>query len=539
LKTDVLVVGAGPTGLMLANELARRGIDAVIVDRHSGPAQQSRAMVVHARTLEIYQKLGIAERALDLGRVGSGANMWAEGRWTARIPFGDLGKDVSPFPYVLMLGQDDNERILGQRLAEQGAAVLWNTELVALEQHADRVAAMLRLPDGTLQQVDAGYIAGCDGARSAVRAHCGIGFPGAPYEHVFFVADTIATGGMKPDEVNVYLWRDGFHLFFPMRAQDGWRVIGILPEALRGKPNLTFDDVIPAVRREAGAQLEFRACHWFSTYRIHHRRAERFRDRRCLLLGDAAHVHSPMGAQGMNTGLQDAYNLGWKLELVLKRRASESLLDTYDAERSAVAQRLLHSTDRAFQFVATDSWFAGILRTKVVARLAAFAMTKEPARRLAFRTLSQTGIRYPESALSQSLPGLPPDAPGAGDRFPWLKVKLAAGGAVEDLYRKLDDTAFNLLVFGQHASTHAPAGLHERVRTHVIPADDWNSAELARAKIPPTSFFVLRPDGHVGFAGVRYEEHAVRRYFVERYGMSDGRRGGAHSHARACAAQSR
>ena len=154
---------------------------------------------------------------------------------------------------------------------------------------------------------------------------------------------------MRPDELNVYLWRDGFHLFFPMRGKDRWRVIGILPEELRARDDVTFDEVVPSIAREAGADLAFRQCDWFSTYRIHHRAAERFRDRRCFLLGDAAHIHSPAGAQGMNTGLQDAYNLAWKLALVVQGRADAALLDTYEQERIPVAQRLLETTDRAFQ----------------------------------------------------------------------------------------------------------------------------------------------------------------------------------------------
>ena len=295
MDTDVLIVGAGPTGLMLANQLGRRGIRAIIVDRHSGPAQQSRAMGVQARTLEIYSKLGIAERALELGRRGNGGNMWANGKLTARIPIGEIGKDLSPFPYILMLGQDYNEQIMGEHLSNWDIAVQWNTELVAIRQETGHVAATLRQPGGSTRTLAAAYVAGCDGGKSAVRELSGITFPGAPYEHVFFVADTEATGPMVPEELNVYLWRDGFHLLFPMRGKDRWRVIGILPKHLRPRDDLTWEDVIPAVRREAGADLSFKSCGWFSTYRIHHRCAERFRDRRCFLLGDAAHVHSPAG----------------------------------------------------------------------------------------------------------------------------------------------------------------------------------------------------------------------------------------------------
>ena len=341
MDTDVLIVGAGPTGLMLANQLARRGIRFEIVDRHSGPAQQSRAMAVHARTLEIYAKLGIAEQAVARGARGTGASMWANGRWRAQIPVGDIGKGLSPFPFVLMLGQDENEHIMGDKLKELGATVQWNTELIALEQQDDRVDVTLKQPDGTQRAISAAWVAGCDGSRSAVREKNGIGFPGAPYEHTFFVADTEATGSMRQNELNVYLSRDGFHLFFPMHGKDRWRVIGILPPQLRARDDVTFEQVVPSIREQAGTSLDFKSCLWFSTYRIHHRAAERFRERRCFVLGDAAHVHSPMGGQGMNTGLQDAYNLAWKLALVVSGRADAALLDTYAQDRMPVAQELL------------------------------------------------------------------------------------------------------------------------------------------------------------------------------------------------------
>src|SRR5262249_36405719 len=156
---------------------------------------------------------------------------------------------------------------------------------------------------------------------------------------------------------------------------DRWRVIGILPKHLRGRHDVEFDEVLPCIRSEAGTDLVFKSCDWFSTYRIQHRAAERFRDRRCFLLGDAAHVHSPMGGQGMNTGLQDAYNLAWKLALVVQGRAGDSLLDSYEAERIPVARRLLDTTDRAFTLFVSDSWIAGLFRTRILARIAAFAMT--------------------------------------------------------------------------------------------------------------------------------------------------------------------
>jgi len=512
MDTDVLIAGAGPTGLMLANQLARRGTRVLIIDRHSGPAQQSRAIAVQARTLEIYAKLGIADRAIELGKKGTGANMWAEGRWMARIPVGEIGQDLSPFPYVLMLGQDDNELIMGERLRDWGIEVQWNTELHAFEQGADGVTATLRQQDGTPRTVSAAYLAGCDGAHSAVRQLSGIAFPGAPYEQVFFVADTEATGPMRPGEVNIYLWRDGFHLLFPLRGQDHWRIVGILPPVLRQRENVTFEDVVPSIRQEAGAALSFRKCSWFSKYRSHHRCAEHFRERRAFLLGDAAHIHSPAGGQGMNTGLQDAYNLAWKLALVLAGKADASLLDTYEEERLPFAHRLLRTTDRAFNLLVSDGWLAGLFRTRLLARLAAFAMTFKSVQTLAFRTISQTGISYGASRLSQTLPDLAQTAPRAGDRFPWLRLKLTPNGAVEDLFQALDDTRFNLIVVGQNA--HAPK-LGDLLLVHCAVDDPVNAAELERARIPRPSFFLLRPDGHIALAGGRLQAGAVERYLSE------------------------
>ncbi len=513
LSTDVLIIGAGPTGLMLANQLGRRGIRAAIIDRHSGPAQQTRAMAVHARTLEIYAKLGVAQRAIELGLPGTGANLWSGGRLRAHIPFTGIGEGQSAFPYVLMLGQDDTERILGDHLRQWNMDVLWNHELVALEQAPNHVTATIQAPDGRTTMVTAAYVAGCDGGRSAVRELNGIKFVGAPYEHSFFVADTEATGPMVPNELNVYLWRSGFHLYFPMRGTNRWRVIGILPTELQDRPSLTFEDLVPSLLQEASRELSFKSCSWFSTYRIHHRCTERFRDRRCFLLGDAAHVHSPMGGQGMNTGLQDAYNLAWKLALVVSGRADSTLLDSYEAERAPVAHRLLETTDRAFQAVISDNWMASIFRTRILGRVAALAISRRRVQKRAFRLLSQIGISYPESPLSRTLPGTDAKAPQAGARFPWVHLRFQADAAPADLFERLDDRRFNLLVIGQPAPTRDQLGCGDLLQIHEVPSHPDNVAALARVDIAGPAYYLLRPDGHIGLVGRSFDAGALKDWF--------------------------
>jgi 2-polyprenyl-6-methoxyphenol hydroxylase-like FAD-dependent oxidoreductase len=517
LDTDVLIVGAGPTGLMLANQLARRGVRVLIIDRHSGPAQQTRAIGVQARTLEIYAQLGVIDQALELGLRTEGANLWANGQRQARIPVGDIGKSLSRFPYILMLGQDDNERILGNKLNEHGVAVQWNTELVTMTQLAEHVAVTLKQADGGVRESTAAWVGGCDGSHSTVRELCGIDFPGEPYEQVFFVADAVATGEMIPNELNIYLWEQGFHLFFPMHGENHWRVIGILPLALRERTDLSFDEVGTHVSNTAGITVTFTQCEWFSTYRIAHRSAARFREQRCFLLGDAAHVHSPMGAQGMNTGLQDAYNLAWKLSAVVKGEADVELLESYAEERMPVAQQLLKTTDRLFMGVVADTWIARLLRTKIIARVASVAMRRPRIQRLLFRTISQIGIRYRHSSLSSNLPGLPASAPQAGERFPWARLRLDDAGAMQDLFAAFDDTRFTLLVIGSVTAHDVIKALGERINTLSVHLDSDNRQALAAAGIAYPSGYLLRPDGHVALAGVRLDVKTIEDYFFEHH----------------------
>lgn len=515
-QTDVLIVGAGPTGLMMANQLIRRNINHIIIDKNSGPSVATKALGVQARTLEIYDHLGIADKAVEMGTPGDGASIHVKGKLVAELPFGEVGSSMSRYPYLLILGQDDNEKLLGEVFRSKGGEVQWRTELVALEQNSTGVFATVKKSDGSMDKIEAKYVAGCDGGKSTVRQLSNIDFVGAPYEQVFFLADTTATGPMVQKRLNVYMWKNGFHLFFPLRGNNHWRIAGILPVEQRHKDDLKFEAVVPSITREAGSTLSFKECNWFSTYRIHHRRAAKFREKRCFLMGDAAHVHSPVGAQGMNTGLQDAYNLAWKLALVISDKADEKLLNSYEQERIPVAERLLKTTDSMFTAIVSNGWFARMFRTQIYPKVIAFVMGTNRLRRLAFRTISQLNIHYPQSSLSQNLNGLGKKSPQAGDRFPWLHLKFSSNSAAEDVFKKFGDSNFTLVTFGHNAPLNLDNDYGGLVRVFQIPDDPANSSELRRVNIPNQSFYLIRQDGYIGLTGSVFESGTLGNYFRER-----------------------
>ena len=325
---------------------------------------------------------------------------------------------------------------------------------------------------------------------------------------------------MVPDELNVYLWREGFHLFFPMRGTDHWRLVGILPRNLRDKDDVTFDEVIPSLTHEAGAGLTFQACSWFSTYRIHHRRAARFRDRRCFLLGDAAHIHSPMGAQGMNTGLQDAYNLAWKLALVVSGRAAPG------------AARLLRGGAHSRRAAAAEYHRPRLLAHRVRhgagwsvphpgrGAVAAFAMSIERMQKLAFRTISQTGIRYPESPFRKHCRACPTMRHVPGTAFPGSSSRLRPAAPARTCSQALDDTQFTLLLFGQELTGRIAGSRKPAAHRSKFPSTPSTIRNFAARMSREPSFYLLRPDGYVGLAGTIADRNAITRYLNDSLHLS-------------------
>ena len=294
-------------------------------------------------------------------------NLWAGGRRAARVPIRRIGEGLSPFPFPLFLPQDVHERLLIERLADLGVTVERSIDVTRVEQDEQRVRAVLTR-DGAEEIVEAAYLAGCDGASSTVRDQLGIGFPGGTYSGAFYVADVDASGPAVDGGVHVDIEDEDFAIVFPLKTGERVRLVGVLRERIDPDREMNFEDV--RGKAIAHLQLDVTTVHWFSTYRVHHRVAERFRSGRVFLLGDAAHIHSPVGGQGMNTGIGDAVNLSWKLAAVLQQRAAESLLETYEPERIAFARRLVATTDRAFTVVTAPGGLARIVRTRLVPAMA-------------------------------------------------------------------------------------------------------------------------------------------------------------------------
>jgi 2-polyprenyl-6-methoxyphenol hydroxylase-like FAD-dependent oxidoreductase len=391
--TDVLIIGAGPTGLALALWLARKDVSLRIIDKTAEPGTTSRALAVQARTLEFYDQLGIADLVVAAGRNVFGANLWVAGKRRAHLPVGDFGKDISPYSFALAYPQDQHEKMLIEQLAKLGVHVERKTELVSFEEQSDHVRARLRSADGSEETVEAKYLAGCDGAHSAVRQILGIGFEGGTYEHIFYVADVEASGPVMNGEIHIGLDRDEFLAFFPLTKQGHARLVGTVRDASDVMlEKLQWNDVAKKVIEWMHIDVE--KVNWFSTYRVHHRVAKQFRRGRAFLLGDAAHVHSPVGGQGMNTGIGDAVNLGWKLVDVLRNGADPSLLDSYEPERIGFARRLVATTDQAFTAVTSSGPIARVVRLYIAPRVLPVLFLFRSFRRLMFRTVSQTDIHY-------------------------------------------------------------------------------------------------------------------------------------------------
>jgi 2-polyprenyl-6-methoxyphenol hydroxylase-like FAD-dependent oxidoreductase len=439
-RPSVLIVGAGPTGLALALWLTRLRVSVRIIDKSPQPGTTSRALAVQARTLELYRQVdpALSAAVVDAGLKVVAANIWVRGTKAARVPIQLLGDGLSPFPYALVYPQDAHERLLIERLDGLGVKVERRTELLRFDQHPEGVRAVLTQPDGSEEICRAAYLAGCDGASSTVREALGTGFPGGTYSGLFYVADVDGAGPPGEGEIHVDLEDSDFLAVFPLKGTGRLRLIGVIgrgPDRESGE--LTFDGI--GKRAIENLKLTIDRVNWFSTYRVHHRVATRFQDGRVFLLGDAAHIHSPVGGQGMNTGIGDAVNLAWKLAAVLHGAARESLLDTYEIERIGFARRLVATTDRIFTLVTRQGVVARWVRS-LVPRIAPLVSRPAPVRRFLFRVLSQIGVNYRNSPLSVGRAG----RVRGGDRLPWVETEVG-----NDNFIPLASPTWQVHVYGE------------------------------------------------------------------------------------------
>jgi 2-polyprenyl-6-methoxyphenol hydroxylase-like FAD-dependent oxidoreductase len=500
-RHDVLIVGAGPTGLVLALWLARQGVDVCIVDKTAEPGTTSRAMGVQARTLELYRQVGLADELVAAGSRNPAVNLWVKGKRAAHLSFGTAGAGITPYPFLLVYPQDQHERLLVQRLEQSGVTVRRNTEMMDFEDKGDHVSVRLRMADGAERLCEARFLAGCDGARSTIRHELGAAFEGGTYKQLFYVADVEASGPSANGEIHLSLEEGDFVGLFSYGRDGRGRLIGsVRDDRAEHADTLTFDDVGQRAIASIGLQVE--RVNWFATYHVHHRLAAHFRYGRTFLLGDAAHIHSPAGGQGMNTGIGDAINLAWKLRAVLKDGAPDSLLDSYEIERIAFAKRLVETTDRIFSFVTAEGNFADFVRTHIAPIFMGAAFHVGAVRQFMFRMVSQTMISYHDSPLSEASAG----QVRGGDRLPWV---VADG---QDNYATLDRIAWQVHVYGSASEALQTWCQQADIALHVFA---WDSAHQG-AGFARDAAYLLRPDTYVALADSSASPAGLERYLQER-----------------------
>ncbi len=483
MKTPVLIVGAGPTGLILALWLTRLGVAVRIIDKNADAGKESRAIGIQAHTLEQYQQIGLAEEIIKNGIKADMLTIRKNGDKTFSLPLIDMGKGLSPFPFFLFLPQDEHEKILIEHLRHAGVNIERNTELQTFTQKKKHVEVTLKSERG-LETIDFAYLCGCDGARSTIRNRLNIKFPGGTYSQIFYVADVMARrGDYTNHNLQICVSQKDFCLVLPVRSTGSLRLIGIVPEERENKDAITFEDVLPSLSNNTDIKVE--SLNWFSTYHVHHRVANHFRLNHVFLMGDAAHIHSPAGAQGMNTGIGDAINLAWKIAAVLKDNASTSLLDTYEIERKTFANQLVETTDKLFQIMTDKGLLGKCWRGFIFPYLLPLLFRLPSIRRFFFKLTSQIKINYRQSALSKGHA----NTLYGGDRLPWVKYETT------DNFSSLKSMNWQIHIYGEASETFAIDIKNLNLELHIFP---WNK-QAENAGLEKDAIYLIRPDGYISY----------------------------------------
>jgi 2-polyprenyl-6-methoxyphenol hydroxylase-like FAD-dependent oxidoreductase len=519
-------VGAGPTGLTLAAQLQALGASFRIVDRQADRVQESRALAIQPRTLEVLRGLEATRELLARGNDAVWVRLQAGGR-VVRVRLFGLGLADTAFPFLLFVSQAETEAVLGARLAAGGARVERTVELVSFSVGADGVACALRHRDGRTEQVRVRFLVGCDGAASSVRRGAGIPFQGGAYPQTFALADLEIDGNLNTDTAHAFLGKASILLCFPLGRPATWRILAMDPslQGRREPVRPSLEELQALADPLTGGRLRFRDPVWMTYFRLQHRHATRYRAGPVFLAGDAAHVHSPAGAQGMNTGIQDAWNLGWKLALVARGLAGEALLDSYDAERRPIGRFVVRFTDRAFSAATSTGPLVRALRTWLVPRVLPLALRFDAGLAYGFRTISQLGIHYRRSPAVQE--GRPPlrRGPRAGDRLPDARISRDGQGCW--LGEVLAAPRFHLLLCGRPGDwdasqlavvgrRHADALTVQHLTRDAVPGalHDVDGEAFARLGVKQTAQYLIRPDGHVGYRAAGTDLDGLDRYLA-------------------------
>jgi 2-polyprenyl-6-methoxyphenol hydroxylase-like FAD-dependent oxidoreductase len=518
-KTEVIIVGAGPTGLSLACQFIRYGVDFIILDKKETITPYSKAVGIHARTLEIYEQIGLAEQAVSEGNITERVRMVEGGEVRGEVELLKVGEGLSTYPYMLILEQSKNERLLYDFLQSNGKEVQWLTELESFSQNDEGVTGQIKTANGETQTIEAKYLVGCDGPKSPVRHTLDLKFEGSTFERIFYVADVEIDWEFSHNALYVFMAQRSGIGFFPMPGTGRYRIVGAFPEEFaKDTDEILYKEIEERIKKEVEVEMDITHVHWFSTYKVHSRHVESFFKGRCFLAGDAAHVHTPMGGQGMNTGIQDAYNLAWKIAFVLKGAADAKIFETYNTERLENAKNLLGTTDRMFSMVSGGDFFVSLIRTTVFPPLAKYILSFKSVKKRFFKLISQIGINYRRHSLSQHK-GDEHFEVKAGDRMPYFMVDGTS------VYDRLREPKFHLLVFSDGESSY------EDLKNQ-IENDYDNSVDFTVVPLyshvedifgTDKSFQVLlRPDNYIGYVSSQISSDELKTYLTEFIGNPHG-----------------
>jgi 2-polyprenyl-6-methoxyphenol hydroxylase-like FAD-dependent oxidoreductase len=524
--TDVLIVGAGPSGLLAANILNDYGIQFRIIDHDPAPTSESRATIVHGRTLELLDKIGLSQSVIQNGQRVVHATLIRNDKILANFPIGGAEDDPSNYPYAVMHEQWKTEGLLNSRLETSGMHVEWNTGFLKLESESEGNHVTIKKPDGTQETLFARYVIAADGARSEIRHQLGIKFEGETYEQIAFTADVDMRTDKARDALHLLYFREGFVGFVPLKSESGlsYRLIGTLPDELEveiraGRKNdIARSDLEAIFEKHLNTSAELLEVHQLNIYKLHRRLASTYSNGSVFLAGDAAHIHSPAGGQGMNTGMGDTFNLAWKLAMVIYGWAKPELLESYEVERRPVAQSVIDGSDKGFALEANKQPLMQFFNNYILPPLIRVANHIPIARRFNSRLFSQNWINYAQSPSVAAADGTLGIQPGARFPFASFDAGIHKGKTTHDLIRGLNHQAF---VF--HGNT--PVKLEpiaQSLKKFSVPTDLIEVSKECTAlhqdfAVTSPTIFLVRPDGHVSFRGSAENLNALETYLDHVY----------------------